>query len=730
MEWLVLWGVKSFAGFIFQEVVGKLAQSALEDYVKDFFKASIKDLVGLFQEEPLKVAFGQGITQFLYIVQEELEDAESDDAEIDNVPIIQYQDSLEKFLQDRSVLQTLGQPFNKALGTISTTDDDCFNMELLAQKWNDLNLQRLPDEFNWQKIGKRYTKKVTAIVRESKELRELLNSENLAVIRTSLEQSLPISPDFDFISYQAALKKAYGKLKLDSLDTSGCNYSLQLWNIFVPQNVRENTNSAQSIKISDLINGDEQDYKYTVILGRPGSGKSTLTQYKALEWTRTQAISLPLKELPLLIELRNYIDNLAIAKNFLEYLHQGRGVNGGTLNQHELHQWLKNRPSIVMFDGLDEILDDATREDIVIDIINFTTNYPKVRVLVTSRVVGYEKQRHKFQSADFREFMLQDLDIKQIKGFVAQWYKLAFEDCPNEGNKKRDRLQASIDNSSAFQELAGNPLLLTMMAILNRNEELPRDRATLYERASEVLLNNWDKSKYLPNNSLLDPLVNNELDYTKKQEILRLVAHKIQESTDTLDANLFINKEDLDVILTNYLRSKKFANPSFVATVLREALTTRSFILCFLGGDSYGFVHRTFLEYFCAWYYVCRFEKQQKISIEGLKQDVFGTRWHSSSWHEVLSLIVGKLDVKFAQEIIEYLLDIDGASDNFSNLFLAAKCCEDMRDFRQIPETQHRLVQQLQSVLDSQADVSDDIRNDARKIIEKYHEAEPLDPHS
>ncbi len=729
MEWLVLWGVQNFAGFIFKEVVGKLAKSALEDYVKDFFKDSIKDLVGLAKEKPLRVAFGKAITEFLYIVQGELEDVE-DDAEIDNVPILEYQDSLEKFLQDKSVLETLGQPFNKALGTISSTDGDFFDIGLLAQKWNDLNLQRLPDEFNWQKVGKRYTKKVTAIVRESDELRQLLDSENLAGIRTSLEQSLPISPNFDFPSYQAALKNAYGNLKLDSLDTSGWTYRLQLWNIFVPQNIEENINNPQPISILDLINGDEQDYKYTVILGRPGSGKSSLTQYKVLEWATTQAISLPLKELPLLIELRNYIDNLAIAKNFLEYLHQGRGVNGGTLNQHELDKWLKNRPSIVMFDGLDEILDDATREDIVIDIINFATSYPKVRVLVTSRVIGYEKQRHKFQSADFREFMLQDLDIKQIKGFVTQWYKLAFEDCPNEGNKKRDRLQASIDNSSAFQELAGNPLLLTMMAILNRNEELPRDRATLYERASEVLLQRWDVSKNLPNNSLLDPLVNNDLDYTKKQEMLRLVAHHIQKSTDTLDANLFINKEDLDIILTKYLESEIIPNSRLVAKVLREALTTRSFILCFLGGDSYGFVHRTFLEYFCAWYYVCLFEKRRKITMQKLQEDVFGNHWSNSSWHEVLSLIVGKLDVSFAQEIIEYLLEQDGESENYSNLFLAAKCCEDMRDFRQIPETQHRLVEKLQSVVDSQADVSDEIRNSARKIIEKYHETESLDPHS
>ena len=725
MEWLVLWGVQNFAGFIFSEVVGKLAQSTLEDYVKDFFKDSIKDLVGLAKEKPLKVAFGKGITEFLYIVQGELEDAE-----IDNVSILQYQDSLEKFVQDKSVLQTLGQPFSKALGTISTTDGDFFDIRLLAQKWNDLNLQRLPDEFNWQKIGKRYTKKVTAIVRESDELRKLLDSENLAGIRTSLEQSLPISPDFEFTRYQAGLKNAYGKLKLDSLDTSGCNYSLQLWNIFVPQNVKEESNSTQPISILDLINDGEKIYKYTVILGRPGSGKSTLTQYKALEWATTKEISLPLQELPLLIELRNYVENRDKPQNFLHYLHQGSGVLGGTLNQHELDEWLNNRQTVVMFDGLDEVLDDRTRENVVIDIINFTTNYPKVRVLVTSRIVGYEQQRHRFQSANFREFMLQDLNIDQITSFVTQWHKLAFEDQSDEGDRKCDRLLNSIDRSSAFQELAGNPLLLTMMAILNRFEELPRDRATLYERASELLLQRWDGSKNLPNNSLLPPLVNEHLDYTKKQEMLRLVANRMQEAAGTLEGNLVISKEDLEETLTQYLKDKMIDQPALLATGLRDNLTTRSFILCFLGGDAYGFVHRTFLEYFCAWYFVVAFEKKREITMQELKQNVFGNYWHNSSWHEVLSLIVGKLDVRPAQEIIEYLLEQDGASNNFSNLFLAAKCCEDMRDFRQIPETQHRLVEKLQFVVDSEGGVSDEIRNSAREIIEKYHEAEPLEPHS
>jgi len=736
MDLLLIWGATNLAGFIFREVLGKLAQETLEDYVKDFFKASIKDLVGSLQEQTLIIAFGKGITQFLYIVQEELEDAEDDDddAEIERSLILQYQHSLSQFLEDKSVLETLGQPFSKPVGTTSAADGKFFDFALLAQKWNDLNLQRLPDEFNWQNVGKRYTKKVRAIVQDSDELRKILDSQNLVEIRTSLEQILPIPRDLELSRYQKGLKKAYSKLKLDSLDTSGCSYSLQLWDIFVHQNVKEESNSTQEesnstqpTSIRDLLyDSDKKDYKYTVILGRPGSGKSTLTQSKVLEWATAQAISLPLKELPLLIELRNYVDNLETAQNFLEYLHQGRGVNGGTLDQRGLDEWFKNRPTVVMFDGLDEVLDDRIRKQVVTDIINFTTDYPKVKVLVTSRVIGYDKHKSSFKNANFKQFMLQDLEPEQITDFVTQWHKLTFKDRPNEGEERRERLQRSIDNSSAFRELAGNPLLLTMMAILNRFEELPRDRATLYERASELLLQRWDGSKNLPNNSLLPPLVKEHLDYTKKQEMLRLVAHQMQEAAGTLEGNLFIRKENLEETLTKYLEAKKtLEQPALVATVLRDDLTTRSFILCFLGGDYYGFVHRTFLEYFCAWYFVVSFEKKQNITMEEMKENIFASRWHNSSWHEVLSLIVGKLDVSFGKEIIEYLLAQDGASNDFRNLFLAAKCCEDMRDFRQIPETQNLLIEKLQSVVDSQADVSDDIRNQARAIIEK-HQREPL----
>ncbi|KYC36388.1 hypothetical protein WA1_42520 [Scytonema hofmannii PCC 7110] len=181
--------------------------------------------------------------------------------------------------------------------------------------------------------------------------------------------------------------------------------------------------------------------------------------------------------------------------------------------------------------------------------------------------------------------MLQDLDTEQICAFVQQWHKLAFED-RIEGEKKRQRLQNSL-SSRAFQELAGNPLLLTMMAILNRHQELPRDKSTLYEQASEVLLHRWDYERNLPASSELDSGVNKYIDYQDKREMLRLVAHPMQASSNTL-ANK-IGKEDLEATLVEYLQDKFPPDKArMAARDLRKILTTRSFILCFFGGRWIG----------------------------------------------------------------------------------------------------------------------------------------------
>ncbi|MEA5606366.1 NACHT domain-containing protein [Nostoc sp. UHCC 0252] len=711
MEFLIAWGVANAVGFTFKpiiETLANLATDVLEDYVKTFFGVWIKDKLDLAKEISLKNAFGKAQKEFLGLVQQELEDQDIEVNEFEN-----YLPDLETFILNAQVLEQLGKPFQKSLGVnTSEADNSTIDAGILIKAWNNLNLKTLPADFNWQQLIKRYVKKIDYILQDSDELRKLLDSQNLSRMRESLEQLTPVLPDFDFRRYKSGLLGAYSKLRLESLDTSGCNYSLDLWNIFIWQNVCEQlVESATNVSVSYILNDSEKNYKYTVILGNPGSGKSTLAQYRALEWAKIPTNSLDLQELPLLIELRNYIENRKNSQchNFLEYFERASGVLGGTLNQKELEQWLKTQQTMVIFDGLDEVLDPGERENVVIDIINFITTYDKARVLVTSRVVGYEQQRHRFRDANFRHFMLQDLDQEQIERFINQWHKLAFAD-QHEGNTKRDRLLKCIESSRTFRELAGNPLLLTMMAILNRHEELPRDRATLYEHASEVLLHKWDaERKYLPDQS--------RLEYYDKKEMLRQIAYKMQSDANFIGNSLVISKKALETILTEYLKAKEVNEPYLQAKSLREQLTNRSFILCFLGGDTYGFVHRTFLEYFCASHFICEYEHERTISLDELKQRVFVQRWTDAAWREVIILITGKIHQKFAAELIDCLAEQNGQEHGFENLLLAAECLQNLRTRSLIRETDKTLLDKIKNLVEAQPEVTDEVRKRAVGVI-------------
>ena len=553
----------------------------------------------------------------------------------------------------------------------------------------------------------------------------VLDSQYLEEIKKNTQEAAGIIPDFDLLRYQEAIKERYGKLQLDSLDTSGYAYNeLKLWRIFITQNVREvheilpqlhelpkehlkrlqeNKQLDEEIKLEDLedykkiyfeqpirsvleIINNKQTYKYIVILGDPGSGKSTLLQYLALNWAESPLNNSISQPIPLLIELRTYMrqrDNQE-CKNFLEFFHKSPGVVHH-FNQHQLQTQLKAGNALMMLDGLDEVFDVGKREDVITDIHRFTKEYPNIQVIVTSRVIGYKPQR--LRDAQFKHFMLQDLEGEEIEDFIYRWHELTFNDEVDKIRKK-ERLQRAIDNSKAIRELAANPLLLTMMAILNRNQELPRDRAELYNQSSRVLLHQWDVERALVEDKRLDPKT---IDYKDKQAMLRQVAYLMQTSDKGLAGNL-IKESDLEKVLTDYFKSIEFEKARAAAKLMINQLRSRNFMLCYLGADYYAFVHRTFLEYFCAYEYVWQFKETQTLTIEELKTEVFGKHWMDESWHEVLRLIAGMINSKFVGEIIEYLIEVDGQKEGYLNLLVAAECFSEVRNRLELISIYRKLI--------------------------------------
>jgi len=725
VEWFTTWVATKAVGFLVKTIISEdFVKDLVKDYAKDFFKHIFNNLATApFQQEPLQKAVIMALTEFLQLMQQQLKVR----CKLSEAEIKEYTTDINKFIRDRSVKEILGQAFDISC--------DSLEAKTLEDSWRRLHLKPLPPKFNWQTLTEQYFTQVQEILFESEELRYILELQKLNNIEKNTKEIAGIVPDFNLIKYQEAIRERYNNLKLDSLDTSGYAYNeLRLWRIFIPQNVREvhqvlphvhelpkehlrqlrerNELEAEEIALEELerhkrvyfeqqvrsvkdIVEDKQNYKYLVILGDPGSGKSTLLQYLALDWVEQTLDQLEKKNhlpIPLLIELRAYMRRREDKEcnNFLEFFHKCSGAIAH-LNQHQLQEQLKAGNALVMFDGLDEVFDPGRREDVITDIHRFTNDYPNVQVIVTSRVIGYKPQR--LRDAEFKHFMLQDLEPEQIQDFINRWHSDTFTD-KVDGERKKERLQRAIDTSKSIAELAGNPLLLTMMAILNRNQELPRDRAELYNQASRVLLHQWDVERALIEDKRLDPKT---IDYKDKQAMLRQVAYHMQTSEKGLAGNL-ISANDLERILTEYLKSIEVDKAREAAKLMINQLRTRNFMLCFLGADYYAFVHRTFLEYFCAWEFVWQFKESRTLEIEELKREVFGKHWRDETWHEVLRLIAGMIEPKFVGEILDYLMAQNGEAEKFSNLFLAAKCLSDVRNRTVIAKTAQQLLNRFKDL--------------------------------
>ncbi len=538
--------------------------------------------------------------------------------------------------------------------------------------------------------------------------------------------SVALPAHFDSERYRSAVLKQFDKLNFEMLDTTGAFYSgVRLWSVFIPQSAREcqeynprlleipkehqdrlqefgelsteeltaRERQAEDLRLKflsqpvrpvlEVIEEALQARSWRasrrlVILGDPGSGKSSLVRYLALRWAdiadpeARDAVSVPL-----VIELGRYARwQCEGQKGLLRFLEEGPVWHKWP--EGALEDLLKQAGrAVLLLDGLDEIFDVRTREHVVNDIVRFSNEHSQTPVIVTSRVVGYRPQL--LRNAEFRHFMLQDLDAKQIDAFIDRWHEETF-DSAEQAAPKRKRLKTGIHNSKSIAMLGGNPLLLTMMAILNRTQELPRDRVDLYGQASRLLLQTWDTERALED----FPNVHGQLGWREKTEILRRVASRMLTSPAGFTVN-FIERALLKALIEDYLQTElHYDKPRATAEAVLREFCERSFVLCSADDVHFSFVYRAFLEYFRAADIVYKFNVSRTLTVENLAA-LFEQHCSHDVWREVLLLVCGQIDESFVDRVVEHLLtrvDIanwDGRAA-MPELQLAVLCLNEGRD--------------------------------------------------
>ncbi|HLL53456.1 MAG TPA: NACHT domain-containing protein [Myxococcaceae bacterium] len=408
--------------------------------------------------------------------------------------------------------------------------------------------------------------------------------------------------------------------------------------------------------VAELLSGA---FPRIALLAAPGGGKSTLLKRIAIAYAipaRRAGIedALPARDWfpiflrcrelgsdarePILTLLANVAERSELPSTHFEAFQQVvlEALHGGT--------------ALLLVDGLDEISDDGPRRAFVSSLRTFVATHANTSLVVTSREAGFRSVANTLGAACDR-FRLAELSPKDIKSLVQRWYGEVYGDTAK-GREQARNLAAAILRNDRIAHLAGNPLLLCTLLLINRwLGQLPTKRSVLYEKAIEVLLSTWNVQAHDP------------IDLEEALPRLEYIAFTMMtEGRQRLTApRLRALLKDAKQALPEALGYSRFNDNVFL-----ERVELRSSILIHAGHEEedgklvpvYEFRHLTFQEYLAAraiekGHYPRRQDSDTPAS-------VLATHLYDPAWREVVPLAAVLVGRK-ARDIIQALMDASSA---------------------------------------------------------------------
>jgi energy-coupling factor transporter ATP-binding protein EcfA2 len=462
-------------------------------------------------------------------------------------------------------------------------------------------------------------------------------------------------------------------------------------------------------------------YRRLVIIGDPGCGKTTLLAYLALTYARdlrdhagTVRERLKLDEgdhLPILLPLRDLgrhlkqqhsdssQDGPALLTDYLQDYYVAQSIQ---LPEDFFAQALEAGRAAVLLDGMDEVAETRLRQRVARLVEKFAVRYPQSRLVVTSREVGYEGAAR--IGADFGLAKVREFSPDEVRQFVRDWTRVVevtlagreSEDILRMADEQAGQLVQAIETNPRISELAVNPLLLTVIALVHRyRAQLPERRSELYEEAIEVLLARWDEAKGMETEATL---AGRQLDAGDRRSLLEPVALWLHEKK-----RRELELDDLRPLLLPSFKSMAGGDASAAGKALEtfaRLINERSGLLVERGAGMYGFAHLTFQEYLAARAVADR-EDAVPFTLKRLAD-----AW----WREVVLLEAGYLSTqgrRRVSELVRAIMDADPSTEPqpYHHLILAAECLYDVGAARLegdlLGEVKRRLKKELDKPLEA-----------------------------
>jgi hypothetical protein len=368
-----------------------------------------------------------------------------------------------------------------------------------------------------------------------------------------------------------------------------------------------------------------------LVLGSPGSGKTTLIQY--LAWAATSETLFAQQLVPARVRLRNWerwarLNPETGFTDFLSAHYQSLVASPPAAETWDL--WLKAGRVLVLLDGIDEVAD----EEWLIRMLQDVLSYERAVVVLTSRTAAFHLYAPQFET--FSVYWLGALQERQRRAYIEAY--------PARHGFDHARLIEHLDANPTLGNLAQNPLLLSIICYAVDDSErhaLPDTRAALYGRFVDSLLSRPDRvSVRYP----AEPPTVRERKVILAHAAMRLLTRQ----------RLTFSAEELTLALGEGLEKEGYgpAPTKPWANALRKDLAENSGLLRGHRKESQRqnrpqfFLHATVQEYLTAYALALQMGQdgcESKIDVAGTSRtvrDLLNDKgWTDAHWMEVVELL-------------------------------------------------------------------------------------------
>lgn len=419
-------------------------------------------------------------------------------------------------------------------------------------------------------------------------------------------QTTPVQ-DINALVEQARQQiQPYIQYKCGVMQILDMNQPIGLNDIYTNVNILEKITGRRGLKVSELQNNDldkfercllgdiiekrvpglqaVEKFSQLIILGKPGSGKTTFLKYLAI-----QSISgkFQVSKVPVFITLKDFAEANE-QPTLLTYIEQclTRASTGyfETNNYSLMQNILRVGRAIILLDGLDEVR-DADNSRVLRQVEEFSQQFSQNQFVITCRIAARE---HTFQQ--FTQVEIADFENTQIDDFSKKWF---------EGKNdfiKANRFVRELSEVPPIGELANNPLLLTLLCLVFEGSgKFPAKCTDLYNISVYLLLKKWDLKRNIERSQ-----VYKRLSLERKEYLLCEIAY-----TNFNVDNYFFKQRELEYLISEYIKNLPDVCTDSQALELDAIAVLKSIeaqhgLLVERARGIYSFSHLTFHEYFTA----------------------------------------------------------------------------------------------------------------------------------